>query len=985
MPDPKNSSPIKQSFLHRLGLRKWLARENYRHNHSNPSKPPGPLPPPLPLPLAAPPPLIEPPRPTERPSYDNTDVIENCDTECSASPLPRGSVDHIDLSSSAYAAFKGQDSERRGLLAPDTEKNQKSHRRATSAHDRRPVGLHRTISPEGVSANRSSAPNLQWDGSNGNPGESFVNNIPPPPGDCDPGTFIDNVSGDGEDFQQMLQLELDQKWILNLSLRFPDKPEREKFFVTYAETPSCWRKVTVTCDYANAERESLERDLKELRYHRDKNCRIYESIRECLDEIQFHDTVTNLTLETIEGRLHVHVSEDVGEIISYPPISSVAHLNPVLIPESELVLHSHLSGFVYHVKLSGQDYVKKEITAPDTVEEFLYEINALHALLESDCVIKFKCILVDDSATLVKGLLLEYASKGSLADLFFDFKGAIAWARKERWARQIIKGLADIHEAGFVQGDFTVSNVVVDGNDDARIIDINRRGCPIGWEPPEFTKKIESKQKISMYIGVKSDLFQLGMTLWAMAVEEDEPGLRPRPLTIPNDLKIPGYFRNIVHICLSPRPQNRLSARELLTLFPEDPSNHAAETLLEYPEQDSGNFITTQKYDIVDPVFHHHQHHDFGQQPADSIYVDSLPNSNPSFDGAIQIHTVSALSTTPVARTHEAFLPHGTDSHNTIPQDEFSLSLPADDPYSLEDITLSLELEDSYLTLEEMAQYGLGPPNSRNTPSDQSLLNTGSFPVEREMPLGSPESGSPVECARLFPSDVKELPEALTGVGDHMSYSFPDSLIPNHGDFKIQRVSFNSNLLSGVDTEKRTTDIKEAADDGVNLDNKPCYEAVTQASYALDPDDLLSSGLSINTAFMSCSTTRDDHHADIHDIPNYISANQDRISPTPSDTCVLCSDDLLASRLPIDTCYDDAEPYPQPPSPDGNSLISSQLPINPAFIPPLQPEPQSKYPLDSDIPSSHCIKLELEQCSELPADDLFASKLPLNPAYNSRA
>jgi hypothetical protein len=33
-----------------------------------------------------------------------------------------------------------------------------------------------------------------------------------------------------------------------------------------------------------------------------------------------------------------------------------------------------------------------------------------------------------------------------------------------------------------------------------------------------------------MYIGVKTDLFQLGMTLWALAMEEDEPERQPRPL-----------------------------------------------------------------------------------------------------------------------------------------------------------------------------------------------------------------------------------------------------------------------------------------------------------------------------------------------------------------------------------------------------------------------------------------------------------------------
>jgi hypothetical protein len=124
--------------------------------------------------------------------------------------------------------------------------------------------------------------------------------------------------------------------------------------------------------------------------------------------------------------------------------------------------------------------------------------------------------------------------------------------------------------AGFVQGDFTLSNIVIDGNDKAKIIDINRRGCPVGWEPPEVAALIESKQRISMYIGVKSDIFQLGMVLWAIAMEQDEPEIQPRPLTLAEaPMEIPGYYRALVGICLSDDPRNRYHATSLLTMFPE--------------------------------------------------------------------------------------------------------------------------------------------------------------------------------------------------------------------------------------------------------------------------------------------------------------------------------------------------------------------------------------------------------------------------------
>src|SRR5690606_26309969 len=99
----------------------------------------------------------------------------------------------------------------------------------------------------------------------------------------------------------------------------------------------------------------------------------------------------------------------------------------------------------------------------------------------------------------------------------------LEWSLREKWAKQIIEGLSEIHEAGYVQGDFTLSNIVVDHNDDVKIIDINRRGCPVGWEPPELNPMIEGFLRIAMYIGVKSDLYQLGMVLWALAYQNDEP------------------------------------------------------------------------------------------------------------------------------------------------------------------------------------------------------------------------------------------------------------------------------------------------------------------------------------------------------------------------------------------------------------------------------------------------------------------------------
>jgi serine/threonine protein kinase len=155
-----------------------------------------------------------------------------------------------------------------------------------------------------------------------------------------------------------------------------------------------------------------------------------------------------------------------------------------------------------------------------------------------------------------------------LIDIIYDGEGKILWRRRERWAKQIVEGLSEIHDAGFVHGDLTLSNIVIDECDDAKIIDINRRGCPVGWEPPELATLVESNQKVSMYIGVKSDLYQLGMILYALATQLDEPETQ-RPLRLDCfPAEIPDYYLGLCHRCLSDDPRGRSQAETLCNLFP---------------------------------------------------------------------------------------------------------------------------------------------------------------------------------------------------------------------------------------------------------------------------------------------------------------------------------------------------------------------------------------------------------------------------------
>ncbi|KAI0387589.1 hypothetical protein F5Y04DRAFT_286690 [Hypomontagnella monticulosa] len=399
------------------------------------------------------------------------------------------------------------------------------------------------------------------------PAPSYTEALSPPMD-----VHMDVQSTTTSQYDAMINDELERKWILNLSMHFRDKSRREKFFVTYREDEYVWRRVTISLDYRNAPDDSLEKDLLHIKFQREKSAKIYEAIRESLQDIQFYNTVTNLKLQTTDGRLHVHVVEDVNEIINYPTVRMIQHLKCRRVREGDLVFDSHMSGFVYKVRVAGQTLIKKEIPGPDTVDEFLYEVNALNSLRFSRNVIEFYGVVVDNEDEFVKGLLINFAEKGALIDVIYDSQeegNFLPWPLREKWARQIVQGLSDVHEAGFVQGDLTLSNIVIDHEDNAKIIDINRRGCPVGWEPPEATPLIDSNQRISMYIGVKSDLYQLGMVLWALATLEDEPEAHRRPLRLDPEIDVPGWYRRMVEYCLHDDPRVRQQATVLLELFPQ--------------------------------------------------------------------------------------------------------------------------------------------------------------------------------------------------------------------------------------------------------------------------------------------------------------------------------------------------------------------------------------------------------------------------------
>ncbi|KAJ5831505.1 Activated [Penicillium chrysogenum] len=905
--DDKGVNPPKQSMWHRLGLRKlWQGRDDHRDTSAGESQD-----------------EISP-----RPSSDNSRAKQD--------NLTRRLSRKVGVGLPRTTPFKRQSSDL-DRLAP----REPDHRRALSA-DRRPLSSQRSRSPPPTVNPRQSAPEVQWLG----PAPTTTVDDPLEPqsetNDADeindisensnpyPGMTTDNFDTPEEqedDHTIDLDMELEQRWILNLSMHFRDGSEREKFFVTYAETPNRWRRVTISCDYHDAPPYSLERELKELRYQRDKCARIYESIRESLLAIQFYEGVTNLRLETSDGRLHVHVTEDVNETIPYPPISSIRHLvNAPVIPEDLLHFESHLSGFVYKINLDGRFYIKKEIPGPDTVDEFLYEINALHALKDRPSVIQVEGIVIDEWRGVVKGLLISYAEKGALVDILYEQRGRTSFTRRERWAKQIVQGLCEIHESGYVQGDFTLANIVVDADDNAKIIDINRRGCPVGWEPPEIAAKIESNQRISMYIGVKTDLFQLGMTLWALAMEEDEPERQPRPLRLGDDANIPDYYRRIVDICLSPTPRHRLSAKDLLSMFPPLP-----EARVSPPVQSLGTIVNDARHL---PISNWAQHQPAGlglaspggiKQQDDHHYPQKeFPENSygdlqhPMFS---ETHDIVKRSTITLAESHgDMGFPSKPSSSSTLNHHE-----PHDhDEY----MDFSRHFNDGSLPyvpsacqdpeatpVSQTRSMGNGfrdhQVESPAFPNEPVCLESASTNNQRGEPICN-DSRALLGSAITTPSLPHPVSTSLVESQKHDALNRPSPKVADdEGDLGISALPINPTLRdSGTSSGNQCTtsstipsSIKHAKQDGVN---QLCSKATN------DQDDLESSSLPLSPTFRDSGG-----FIGLQNAPRSVNASP--IEPPKQKYA-----DLPCANVEI-------KPKFTEPSPSSSCLSLSELPISPTF------------------------------------------------------
>lgn len=232
---------------------------------------------------------------------------------------------------------------------------------------------------------------------------------------------------------------------------------------------------------------------------------------------KLYPTVTGLQFRTLrEGQLTWTILEDTDEIAAFVPLENICTDIPK-VNITALSAFRRLGGFAYLVNYLHEPYVFKFHGSPLQNDVFRAELFARLAIGNIPHVLGLTAIVTQENASdekpYVAGMLMKYCSRGDLHFLLSRPESRLDWGRKTKWAAQITHGIMGIHQAGIIHGDLRCSNVVVDENDDAHIIDIiDGNGYTEDWTC--MADKGSDPRR---------DVYSLGVTFWEIACDGEQP------------------------------------------------------------------------------------------------------------------------------------------------------------------------------------------------------------------------------------------------------------------------------------------------------------------------------------------------------------------------------------------------------------------------------------------------------------------------------
>ena len=288
------------------------------------------------------------------------------------------------------------------------------------------------------------------------------------------------------------------------------------------------------------------------------------------DITHFYPTITRVTLQTIDGKLTRTVTEDTDEIRHYLSVpQSLSHIPTVPITELEK-LGGLLGMDVDCVRLQGEIYAFKK-TGEDA-EGTLRELTILDTLSFSPSIVPLRAIIVNED-NLIRGFIMPFMLPGDIDSIFRSIErdrgsmeGSNAapvfdWSVIHAWARQISRGVADLHNISAYNGDIKLQNILLTPTGEAKLIDFLPMGISDEFAAPEVLEVSKNSHHITLdtLLTAPADVYSLGLVLWAIA---EEKWRVERPPVWRNS-RIPQWYIELVERCVVLNPEVRPSIQEI--------------------------------------------------------------------------------------------------------------------------------------------------------------------------------------------------------------------------------------------------------------------------------------------------------------------------------------------------------------------------------------------------------------------------------------
>jgi serine/threonine protein kinase len=302
--------------------------------------------------------------------------------------------------------------------------------------------------------------------------------------------------------------------------------------------------------------------------HEDKECAVSEVLDTVLPTIsKFYNTVTRITLKTVQGKLTADISEDLVETILVP--AQLSHIPTVLIHELQRVRSMDMN--VDYVNWKGQNFVFKK--GGESLEGTIQEITVLDKLRDSQYVIDLTAIVINKD-NCIRGFLMPYIPAGDLTHVFREGRRSqgradddeselvFDWSLKLSWACQVTQGVIDLHANASYNGDLKPTNVLLNSLGQAILIDFLSIGITDEFAAPELLENFHQYTDHTLLqsaLTASADIYSLGLLLYAIALEKTGGTVRPLEYG-----RIPIWYQNVVESCIVQNPVDRPSATQVL-------------------------------------------------------------------------------------------------------------------------------------------------------------------------------------------------------------------------------------------------------------------------------------------------------------------------------------------------------------------------------------------------------------------------------------